>query len=78
MSKVTIYSTPTCGFCKMTKQYLNSRNIPYEDIDVTKNHEAGHEMIHKSGQTGVPVIDIDGQIVVGFDQRRLEQLLKVT
>jgi len=77
MAQVKIYSTPSCAYCKMTKQFLTENNIPYEDIDVSVNQLAAQEMISRSGQMGVPVIDIDGQIVVGFDKNKLKQLLNL-
>lgn len=73
--KVTIYTTPTCVFCHAAKEYFKQHNIEYEEKDVTKNQKWIHEAVEKSGQLGVPVIDIDGQIVVGFNKPRLEELL---
>jgi len=73
--KVTVYSTPTCPYCVMAKDYLTEKNIPFEDIDVSANPAKAREMILKSGQRGVPVIDIDGNIVVGFDRRRIDELI---
>lgn len=75
MAKVKIFSTPTCPYCKMAKQFLAESNIQVEDVDVSSNQPAAQEMISKSGQMGVPVLDIDGQIVVGFDKTRIKQLL---
>jgi len=77
MAVVKIYSTPNCPYCKLTKQFLTENNIPYEDIDVSVNQLAAQEMISRSGQMGVPVVDIDGQIVVGFDKNKLKQLLNL-
>lgn len=76
MSNVTIYTTPTCGYCHMAKQYLSENQIPFEEKNVSLDHTAAEEMIRKSNQMGVPVIDVDGQIIVGFDQSRLAQLLQ--
>lgn len=73
--KVTVYSTPTCPYCVMAKDYLAEKNIPFEDIDVSADPAKAREMIQKSGQRGVPVIDIDGNIVVGFDRRRIDELI---
>jgi glutaredoxin 3 len=73
--KVTVYSTPTCPYCVMAKNYLAERNIPFEDIDVSADPAKAMEMIKKSGQRGVPVIDIDGNIVIGFDRERIDELL---
>jgi glutaredoxin 3 len=72
---VKIYSTPNCPYCKMAKQFLAENNIAFEDIDVSVNQLAAQEMISRSGQMGVPVVDIDGQIVVGFDKNKIKQLL---
>ncbi|AGC69399.1 glutaredoxin-like protein, YruB-family [Thermoclostridium stercorarium subsp. stercorarium DSM 8532] len=73
--KVTVYSTPTCPYCVMAKNYLAERNIPFEDIDVSADPAKAMEMIKKSGQRGVPVIDINGNIVIGFDRERIDELL---
>lgn len=75
--KVTLYSTPTCPFCKQTKEYLTKQNIEFEEIDVMSNQEKAAEMMKKSGQMGVPVVDIDGEIVVGFDIEALNKLLNI-
>jgi glutaredoxin 3 len=75
MPMVKVYSTPTCPWCKRTKEFLEERNVQFEDVNVAENLEAAKEMVEKSGQMGVPVIEIDGQIVVGFDKQRLEDLL---
>jgi len=77
MSKVTIYSTPTCVYCKMTKAFFKEHNIAYEEKDVSQDEVARDEMIGKSKQMGVPVIDIDGEILVGFDKEGLSQLLHI-
>ena len=70
--KVTVYSTPTCPYCKMAKEYLKQKGVEYEDIDVSSNRDAAQEMIDKSGQMGVPVIEINGKIIVGFDKDAIE------
>jgi glutaredoxin-like YruB-family protein len=83
--KVKVFSTLPCPFCSMVKDFLNKHNIPFEDINVTENHEAAHEMIEKSGQMGVPVIIINGgkgknakeTVIVGFDVVRLKKALKI-
>ena len=72
---VKIYSTPTCSYCMAAKKYLVSKNVKYEELDVSKDKEAASEMIRKSGQRGVPVLDINGTIIVGFDQKAIEKLL---
>jgi glutaredoxin-like YruB-family protein len=65
---IKVYSTPTCPWCHRLKDYLKSKGIEFEDIDVSENQEAADEMVEKSGQMGVPVADINGKIIVGFDQ----------
>jgi len=74
---IKIFSTPTCSYCQTLKSFLKEKNIEFEDIDVSKNEIALKEMVDKSGQMGVPVIDIDGQIVVGFDRNKIVELLKI-
>ncbi|MFC1951513.1 glutaredoxin family protein [Chloroflexota bacterium] len=73
--KVVIYSTPTCPYCKRAKDYLTQKGIPYTDINVATDKEKTKEMIQKSGQMGVPVIMVDGEITVGFNQAKLDELL---
>lgn len=73
--KVIVYSTPTCPFCNMLKSYLKEKGIEFEDIDVSVDHEKAREMVQKSGQMGVPVVDIDGEIVVGFNKPQIDKLL---
>ncbi|MBI2140832.1 glutathione S-transferase N-terminal domain-containing protein [Candidatus Woesearchaeota archaeon] len=77
MVKVKVYSTPTCPWCKKTKEFLKENSIPYQDVNVAGDQKAAEEMFKKSGQMGVPVTDIDGQIVVGFDKPKLKELLKI-
>lgn len=77
MSKVTIYTTPTCVYCKMTKAFFKEHNVQYEEKDVMSDANAREEMISKSNQMGVPVIDIDGKILVGFDKEGLSELLHI-
>lgn len=78
MSKVLIYSTPTCHFCKMAKDFFKEKNVSFEEINVAGNPVKAQEMIEKSGQMGVPVIDIDGKIIVGFDKEALKKALKIS
>ena len=73
--KVVIYSTPTCPYCKRAKEYLSQKGIPYVEKNVAQDRDAAKEMIQKSGQMGVPVIIIDDEIVIGFNQTRLDKLL---
>ena len=72
---VKIYSTPTCPWCMRVKQFLKDNNIIYQDLDVATNQPAAEEMIQKSGQMGVPVLDIDGNIIVGFDKEKIKTAL---
>ena len=73
--KVVIYSTPTCHYCAMAKEYFNTNNIKYDSFDVASDMEKRKEMMEKSGQLGVPVILVDDQVVVGFNRSRLARLL---
>ena len=75
--KVTIYSTPTCPFCIRAKQFLKDNGILFEDIDVSSDQAKAQEMIKKSGQMGVPVIDIDGELIVGFDKEKIKEVLGI-
>ncbi|KKT00846.1 MAG: Glutaredoxin-like protein, YruB-family [Candidatus Nomurabacteria bacterium GW2011_GWF2_43_8] len=75
MKNVTIYSTPTCHFCHMAKEFFKANNVAYTEYDVATNLEKRKEMIEKSQQMGVPVIIIDGKLIVGFDKPQLAQLL---
>jgi glutaredoxin 3 len=72
---VKIYSTPTCPYCIRAKQYLKDSNVAFQDFDVSSDKSMADEMIKKSGQMGVPVLDIDGQIIVGFDKDRIKNAL---
>ncbi len=77
MAKVKVFSTPSCPYCFTLKEFLKEHNIVFEDIDVSQNKAELDEMIKKSGQMGVPVVDIDGQIVVGFDKEKIVKLLDI-
>jgi glutaredoxin-like YruB-family protein len=72
---VKIYSTPTCPWCIRVKQFFKENNIAFEDYDVSTDHAKSEEMVNKSGQMGVPVIDIEGEIIVGFDKEKIKQVL---
>lgn len=72
---VKIYSSPGCSYCIRAKQFLKDNSIPFIDYDVSRDPAKGQEMIARSGQMGVPVIDIDGELIVGFDRARIEELL---
>lgn len=73
--KVMVYSTPTCPHCIRAKQFLKENNIVFEDIDVSMNQAAAEAMVTKSGQMGVPVLDIAGEIIVGFDKEKIKTAL---
>jgi len=73
--KVVVYSTPTCPYCKRVKHYLDQKGISYVEHNVAENEKAAQEMMRKTKQMGVPVIVIDDEIVVGFDQALLDRLL---
>ncbi|PIQ92878.1 MAG: NrdH-redoxin [Parcubacteria group bacterium CG11_big_fil_rev_8_21_14_0_20_39_14] len=74
---IKVYSTQTCPYCTTLKEWLKEKNFEFEDIDVNRDEEALNEMLKKSGQLGVPMIDIDGQIIVGFDKERISKLLHI-
>jgi Glutaredoxin-like protein, YruB-family len=74
---ITIYSTPTCHFCQMTKEFLTEHNVPYTEHNVASDLEKRQEMIEKSGQMGVPVITIGDDLIVGFDKEKLSALVGV-
>ncbi len=73
---VTIYSTPSCGYCNMAKDYFKKNSIPFTDFNVATDPAKAEEMVKKSGQMGVPVIDVNGRIIVGFNQGAIESALK--
>ena len=74
-AKVTVYSTPTCPYCTMAKSYLSEKNVSYVEYDVSRDQTKAHEMSSKSGQMGVPVLDINGTIIIGFDKPRIDTAL---
>ena len=73
--KVKVYSTQMCPWCTKAKEFFREKNIDFEDIDVGADQKAAEEMANKSGQMGVPVIEINGKIIVGFDQEAIEKAL---
>lgn len=77
MATIRIFSTPFCPYCITLREFFKEHNLVFEDIDVTENKAALDEMIEKSEQTVVPVVEIDGQIVVGFDREKIVQLLNI-
>ena len=76
MIKVKVYSTPTCPYCTMAKDFLKDLNVEFEDIDVAEDQAAAKEMVEKSGQMGVPVILIGDKVIVGFNKPAIEKALK--
>ncbi len=74
---VKVYSTPVCPYCNTIKSFLQNNGVAFEDVDVSKNKEAKDYMIEKSGQMGVPVVEIDGEIIVGFDREKITKLLNI-
>ena len=75
--KIRVYSTPTCSHCRDLKRFLDEKGIEYEEIDVSRERDAAKEMVEKSGQLGVPVMDVDGKIVVGFDREKVKETLGI-
>ena len=75
MANVKVYSTPTCPWCIKAKDFLKERGVEFEDLDISSNEEARKEIMEKSGQMGVPVLDIDGKIIIGFDQDAINEAL---
>jgi glutaredoxin-like YruB-family protein len=75
--KVRVYSTPFCPWCHKAKEFLKENNIEFEDIDVAKDPEAAKAMVEKTGQTGVPVIEIGNEFIVGFNKERISALLGI-
>lgn len=75
--KVLVYSTPTCPYCVRAKQFLKDNNIIFEEVDIATDQQAAEEIIKKSGQMGVPVLDIEGEIIVGFDKDKIKQSLGI-
>ena len=77
MANVTVYSTASCPWCHKTKEFLKQNKVEFENKDVGEDEAARNEMVEKSGQMGVPVLDIDGTIIVGFDQDAIKKALKL-
>ena len=73
--KVIVFSTPICSYCNIAKQYFRQQNIRFTDIDVSRDAAAARDMARRSGQMGVPVIDIGGKIIVGFNRPKIDQML---
>jgi glutaredoxin-like YruB-family protein len=76
-TKITIYTTPTCIYCKLTKEFFKQNDIKFKEYNVAKDLKKAKEMIEKSGQQGVPVIDINGKIIIGFNKNELKEALNL-
>jgi len=75
MPQVILYTTPTCTYCRSAKAFFEEHGVDYEEIDVSQDVQKAQELIEKTGQTGVPVIEIDGEVIIGFDKRRIAKAL---
>ncbi len=73
--RVIVFTTPTCRFCRAVKKYLRERGVPFKDVDVSRDQAAARDMVRRSGQQGVPVVDIGGKIIVGFDRPKIDRYL---
>lgn len=73
---ITVYSTPTCGFCHMAKEYFKSKGVQFQEKDLTQDAAAQHWVLQHTGQLAVPVIDIENEIIVGFDRARIDGALR--
>jgi glutaredoxin 3 len=74
---VTVYTTPTCGYCRATKRYLQEKRIRFREVDVSSDTQAADELARRTGRRAVPVIDVNGRLIVGFDKRRLNAALGI-
>lgn len=72
---ITVYSTPTCPYCKLVKEFLKEKNLAFTDVDVSADPESVKQMVKLSGQMGVPVIDVSGQVIVGWNKNALEEVI---
>lgn len=77
MAEVKVYSTPTCPYCIRAKEYLKQKNINFQNIDVSQDKVSLEEMVKLSGQMGVPVIVVDGNVIIGFDRAKIDSLLNI-
>lgn len=77
MKKVKVYSTPTCPYCTMAKDFLKEHGIKFKEVDLQEDRKAAQEIVKRSGQMGVPVIEIEGELVIGFDEAKLRKLLNL-
>ena len=75
--KIIIYSTPNCGYCIVAKDFFRANKLAFKEIDVSEDEKAAQYMIHKSGQMGVPVVEIDGKMIIGFDKPAIKRALGI-
>ncbi len=73
--RVLVFTTPTCPWCQRAKQYLRQQKVPYREVDVSRDSAAARDLVRRTGQMGVPVVEIDGRPIVGFDQRTIDRML---
>jgi glutaredoxin-like YruB-family protein len=77
MKNISVYTTPTCGYCHMLKDYLSDKGIEFNEIDISASFDATNWVLNHTGKIGVPVIDIDGEIIVGFDREKIDLALNI-
>ncbi len=75
--RVIVFTTPTCSFCNMAKKYFREKGIKFKEVDVSRDATAARDMVRRSGQMGVPVVDIGGKIVIGFDRPKIDKYLGI-
>jgi len=75
--RVIVFSTPTCTYCNLAKNYFRQKNVKFRDVDVSRDQSAARDMLKRSGQSGVPVIDIGGKVIIGFDRPKIDKLLGI-
>lgn len=73
--RVVVFTTPTCSWCARAKSYLRAQNVRFKEVDVSRDARAARDLVRRTGQMGVPVIEIDGRPIVGFDQAKVDRLL---
>ncbi len=73
--RVIVFTTPTCSYCRAAKQYLRQKGVPFKNVDVSRDSAAARDMVRRSGQQGVPVLDIGGKIIVGFNRPKIDRIL---
>jgi glutaredoxin-like YruB-family protein len=76
--RVLVFTTPTCPWCVRVKKYLRERHVPFREIDVARDQKAARDLVRRTGQMGVPVVEIDGKPIIGFDRPRIDKLLGLT